>query len=140
MNMAEITPWDEIPIETVAEGMRRQIVTGEKLTVARMFFDDGFLVPLHAHENEQITHVLEGTMRFWFGPNREVQRDVHPGEVVVIPSNLPHEAIMIGNVIEMDTWAPRREDWLNKTDDYLRSGTTEQSGGPIQLDRATSQS
>ena len=31
-----------------------------------------------------------------------------------------HEALMIGEVEEIDTWAPPRQDWLDKTDDYLR--------------------
>lgn len=123
MDRVEITNWDSIPLEVVADGMKRQIVTGEKITVARMFFDDGFEVPMHSHENEQITQVLEGTMRFQFGDSDSPTRDVGPGEVVVIPSNVPHAAKMIGDVIELDIWAPRREDWLNKTDDYLRGGT-----------------
>ncbi len=136
MIMAEIAGWDDIPMEQVADGMRRQIVTGEKMTVARIYFEDGFVVPLHAHENEQITQVLQGVMRFWFGENREVVRDAHPGDVIVIPANLPHAAQMIGEVVEMDIWAPRREDWLNKTDDYLRSGA-DLTADTFQLDRAS---
>jgi quercetin dioxygenase-like cupin family protein len=52
--------------------------------------------------------------------NKEQMMDLHPGDVVVIPSNLPHEALMIGEGGELDTWAPPRQDWLDKTDDYLR--------------------
>jgi len=28
-------------------------------------------VPLHSHVNEQITQVISGTIRFWFGANKE---------------------------------------------------------------------
>ncbi len=121
-NDLQIMDWDAVPLEDVAEGMQRRIVTGEKMTIAKIYFKDGFRVPQHSHENEQITQVLKGTMRFWFGANRDIMRDVHAGEIVVIPSNLPHEAEMIGEVYEIDMWSPRREDWLNGTDDYLRKG------------------
>ena len=112
--------WDQVELETVNPQMTRRIVTGERLTVARIYFKDGFRVPLHSHEQEQVTQVISGVLRFWLGANREKTLDLGPGDVVVIPSNMPHEALCIGDVEEMDTWSPRRDDWLNKTDDYLR--------------------
>jgi quercetin dioxygenase-like cupin family protein len=113
--------WDAIEIETVNPKLRRKIVTGEKMTVARIYIDDGFLVPLHSHVHEQITQVISGRMRFWFGDDRSEVAEFGPGDVVVIPSNLPHEALAIGDVEEMDMWTPRRDDWLDGTDAYLRS-------------------
>lgn len=112
--------WDDVELETVNESMQRQIVTGERMTVARIWFKDGFLVPQHSHEQEQITQVVSGTMRFRFGTDGAETVEVGPGGVVVIPSNVPHEALCIGDVEEIDMWSPRRDDWLNKTDDYLR--------------------
>ena len=112
--------WDDIPTEQVTPKMQRKLVYGEKVMVAKMKFKDGFLVPLHSHVNEQVTQVITGTIRFWFGAEKEQIVDLNPGEVVVIPSHLPHEALMIGDVEEIDTWAPIREDWLDGTDDYLR--------------------
>jgi quercetin dioxygenase-like cupin family protein len=113
--------WDEIELETVNPKMQRRIVTGERLTVARIYFKDGFLVPMHSHEHEQVTQVISGTLRFRLGDQHDKTVDVGPGDVIVIPSNVPHEALCIGDVEEMDTWSPRRDDWLNKTDDYLRN-------------------
>jgi quercetin dioxygenase-like cupin family protein len=95
-------------------------VTGERMTVARIYFKDGFLVPRHSHEHEQITQVISGTLRFSFGEDRAETFDVGPGGIVVIPSHLPHEALAIGEVEEMDMWSPRRDDWLDGTDTYLR--------------------
>ncbi|MEX2126185.1 MAG: cupin domain-containing protein [Woeseia sp.] len=117
----QILNWDDVELETVNDKMQRRIVTGDRMTVARIYFKDGFLVPQHRHENEQITQVVSGTMRFRFGDDRSEVVDVGPGEVVVIPSNHPHEALCIGDVEEMDMWSPRRDDWLDKTDDYLRT-------------------
>ena len=112
--------WASVPVETVNPSMSRQIVSGEKLMTSRIKFKDGFLVPLHFHVHEQLTQVISGKMRFWFGENREQTMDLGPGDVIVIPSNLPHEALMIGDVEEIDTWAPPRQDWLDKSDGYLR--------------------
>jgi len=118
--MVEKINWNEIQIEEVNPSMFRQIISGEKLMIARMKFKDGFLVPLHHHIHEQVTQVISGQIRFWFGVNKEQVMDLFPGDVVVIPPNLPHEALMIGDVEEIDTWSPPRQDWLDKTDDYLR--------------------
>jgi quercetin dioxygenase-like cupin family protein len=117
----QLIRWDDIPLETVNDWMQRKIVTGERMTVARIWFKDGFLIPQHSHEMEQITQVVSGRLRFRFGEDRSEVLDVGPGEVVVIPSNLPHEALSIGDVEEVDMWSPRRDDWLNGTDDYLRT-------------------
>ena len=112
--------WDDVPTEQVTPKMERKLVYGEKVMVAKMKFKDGFLVPLHSHLNEQVTQVISGTIRFWFGANKEQVLDLNAGEVVVIPSNVPHEALMVGDVEEVDTWAPIREDWLDGSDNYLR--------------------
>ena len=120
MPKIETFTWTDMPLEEVNAHMHRRIITGEKMTVSQIYMKDGFIVPQHSHVNEQITQVISGTMRFWFGKNREITMDLGPGEVVVIPANLPHEAQMIGDVFEIDMWAPRRDDWLQKTDDYLK--------------------
>ena len=119
-NSAALLPWDDVPLEIVNPMMSRRIITGELMTVARIYFKDGFLVPRHCHHNEQITQVISGTLRFRFGDDGEREVDVSAGGVLVIQARLPHEALCIGDVEEMDMWAPRRDDWLDGSDDYLR--------------------
>jgi len=116
----QIKNWDDIELETVNPSMKRRIATGELLTVARIYLADGFTVPMHSHHNEQVTQVISGRMHFVFGENREQEQMLGPGDCVVIPAHLPHEATAIGDVEEMDMWAPRRDDWLDGSDDYLR--------------------
>lgn len=118
--MIEKINWEKVPQEQVNPSMKRRIITGEKMMIARMNFKDGFVVPLHHHVHEQITQVVSGSMRFWFGEKKEQVMDLHAGDVVVIPSNVPHEALMIGDVVEIDSWSPPREDWLDGSDHYLR--------------------
>ncbi len=122
-NKIQSINWEEIEMETVNDSMCRRIVTGEKMTVAKIYFDDGFVVPLHCHHNEQITQVIKGQMRFVFGQDDPEELLLNPGDVVVIPPNVPHKATCIGEVEEIDMWAPRRDDWLNGTDDYLRESS-----------------
>lgn len=115
--------WDDVPEEEVTPSMKRKIIWGEKIMIARMRFDDGFVVPMHSHENEQITVVQKGTMHFWFETEDSEPMVLNAGDSVVIPANIPHKALMIGDVEETDTWAPPRTDWLDGTDDYLKQGS-----------------
>lgn len=112
--------WNDVPTEQVNEKMKRQMVYGEKIMIARMEFEDGFTVPWHDHENEQITEVQEGILRFWFDDNEEAFVDLMPGDVMIIPGKRRHRALMIGKVIETDTFAPPRQDWIDGSDAYLR--------------------
>ena len=112
--------WNEVPAEQVNSNMIRQFVHGEKVMIAKMQFEDGFTVPWHSHENEQITEVIEGVLRFWFDDNEDNPIDLTAGELIVIAGNRRHKALMIGKVIETDTFAPPRQDWIDGSDAYLR--------------------
>ena len=112
--------WSTLPVEQVNPKMKRQFIHGEKLMIARMEFEDGFTVPWHSHENEQITEVTAGVLRFWFDDDEDNHIDVLPGEAIVIAGNRRHKALMIGSVVETDTFAPPRQDWIDGSDAYLR--------------------
>lgn len=112
--------WNNIPAEQVNPKMKRQFIHGEKIMIAKMEFEDGFTVPWHSHENEQITEVFEGVLRFWFDDNEDNSIDILPGEVIIIPGSRRHKALMIGKVMETDTFAPPRQDWIDGSDNYLR--------------------
>jgi len=112
--------WNDIPVEQVNPKMKRQFIHGEKVMIAKMEFEDGFTVPWHSHDNEQITEVQEGILRFWFDDDEDNPVDIFSGEAIVIPGNRRHKALMIGKVIETDTFAPPRQDWIDGSDNYLR--------------------
>ena len=120
LDKLQINHWDDIELEIVNPYMKRRIATGELMTVARVYLADGYTVPMHSHHNEQVTQVISGKMHFVFGENRDKEQVLGPGDCVVIPAHFPHEATAIGDVEEMDMWAPRREDWLDGSDAYLR--------------------
>jgi quercetin dioxygenase-like cupin family protein len=105
------------PIEAVNPLFDRQLVTGERTMLARIVLRKGCIVPLHSHENEQIAYVLEGALKFRI-QGREII--VRAGEVLVIPSHVPHSAEALEDTIDLDIFTPPRTDWLQGTDQYLR--------------------
>ena len=112
--------WNEMPKEKVSEMLDRRLITGDRMMLAHVYLKKGCLVPQHKHQNEQLTYILEGALRFWIGENKEQELVVSAGEVLHIPSNVPHEALAIEDTLDVDVFSPPRADWLNKTDDYLR--------------------
>ena len=112
--------WNNVKAEQVNPKMKRKFIYGEKIMIARMEFEDGFTVLWHTHENEQITEVQEGTLRFWFDNDEKNHLDLLPGDSIIIKGNRPHKALMIGKVIETDTFSPPRQDWIDGSDAYLR--------------------
>jgi quercetin dioxygenase-like cupin family protein len=112
--------WDRIPMETLKGTITRRLVTGERMMIAHVYLKKGDDVPRHSHENEQLTYILEGALQFWFGANDERELTVRAGEVLVIPSNLPHRALAIEDTLDVDVFSPPRQDWLAGTDAYLR--------------------
>ncbi len=112
--------WDDIPQERVTDLLTRRLITGERIMLTHVYLEKGCIVPLHSHENEQFTYILEGALRFWIGENGEEEVIVRAGEVLHIPSNVPHKAEALEYTVDVDIFSPPRQDWLDKTDDYLR--------------------
>ena len=50
---------------------------------------------------------------------------VRAGEVLTIPSNVPHRAVALEDTLDLDIFSPIRLDWLKKDDEYLRRGEME---------------
>ena len=112
--------WDDMPRERVSEMLDRKLITGDRIMLAHVYLKKGCIVPRHQHDNEQITYILEGTLRFWIGEDESTVVDVHAGEVLHIPSNCWHKAEALEDTLDVDIFSPPRQDWLDKTDDYLR--------------------
>lgn len=107
----------DMPVEHLNPLIDRQFVAGERSMLARIILRKGSIVPQHSHDNEQITYVLEGALKFVI-EGRE--RIVRSGEILVIPSNLPHSAEALEDTVDLDIFCPPREDWISGTDAYLR--------------------
>jgi quercetin dioxygenase-like cupin family protein len=112
--------WSDVPRETVSPQLDRKLITGQRMMIAQVFLKKGCIVPKHSHENEQLTYILEGALRFWIGEDGSQEIIVSAGEVLQIPSNVPHKAEALEDTLDVDIFDPPRQDWLNKTDAYLR--------------------
>jgi quercetin dioxygenase-like cupin family protein len=112
--------WSDLPEERVTDLISRKLVTGDGMMLAHVYLKKDALVPQHSHHNEQLTYILEGALRFWVGDEQSEVIDVRPGEVLHIPSNVPHRAEALEDTLDVDVFSPPRQDWLDKTDDYFR--------------------
>ena len=112
--------WADIPKEQLSDVLDRKLITGDRMMLAHVYLKKGAVVPQHSHENEQITYILEGGLRFWIGADESEVIDVLAGEVLHIPSHVPHKAEALADTLDVDVFSPPRQDWLDKTDDYLR--------------------
>lgn len=117
---ATLYRWDDMPIEDVKPDLGRRLITGKHMMIAHVYLDKDCVVPWHSHENEQLTYVLKGAMHFWLGSDNGEQVVVHEGEVLVIPPDLPHKAVALEDTLDVDIFCPPRQDWIDKTDTYLR--------------------
>ena len=124
MNVAAVrhTSWEDIRREKVTDDIARRLFTGERMMLAQVYLDEGAIVPWHAHENEQLTWVLEGALKFWIGEEGSPdvrQVVVSAGDVLFIPSNVPHKAEALAYTLDVDVFSPPRQDWLDGSDTYF---------------------
>jgi quercetin dioxygenase-like cupin family protein len=113
--------WSELPKEMLKPDLGRRLISTDRLMVAHVYLEQGCIVPKHEHENEQLTYILEGVLRFWLGEDESELVDVAAGEVLHIPSELPHKAEALETTLDVDIFCPPRADWLDGSDAYLRS-------------------
>jgi quercetin dioxygenase-like cupin family protein len=113
----EKSSWKTTEIEQLNDKLSRQMISGENATVSQLMLKKGAAVPRHSHMNEQYSWIISGALKFVFD-DREIL--VGEGEVLVIPANVPHSAVALEDTVDVDIFAPRREDWIRKEDSYLR--------------------
>ena len=119
MSGMEHFTWKTVNTEKMSEKISRKVITGEKAMVAQVFLVKDAVVPTHQHESEQIVYILEGALQFQLEGKEVV---VRAGEVLHIPSNVPHSAVALEDTLDLDIFSPIRTDWLKGQDDYLRKG------------------
>ena len=109
--------WADIAGEQLNPLLNRKLITGDRVMLSELELKKGCVVPPHHHENEQVTYILRGALKF------EVNRKeiiLYSGDVLHIPSNAVHSAIALEDTLDLDIFSPPRQDWLDGTDQYLR--------------------
>jgi len=117
LSTLEKSSWQTMETEKLSDTISRQMISGEHITLARIFLARGAIVPRHSHVNEQYSWVISGALRFVFD-DREIV--LGTGDVLVIPPHAPHSVVALEDSVDIDIFSPRREDWIRKEDAYLR--------------------
>lgn len=112
--------WSDVQSEQVKPDLSRRLITGERMMIAQVELQRGCIVPAHAHVHEQMTYVLAGWLHLRVGDDGTESYDLRAGDVIVLPSNVPHAAEALEDTLVVDVFSPPREDWLNGDDAYLR--------------------
>jgi unsaturated pyranuronate lyase len=108
---ARLSRWDEIALEKITELLSRKIVSGEREMIVQVYVKRGCLVPMHAHESEQMTYVLQGALKYLVAGEEIIVRE---GEVLHIPSGIEHQAEALEDTFELDIFSPIRRDWVDE--------------------------
>jgi quercetin dioxygenase-like cupin family protein len=105
--------WDELALEKVTEMISRKVISGEREMLAQSYLKRGAIVPMHAHESEQLTYVLQGALKFVVNGEEIVVRE---GEVLHIPAHVDHQAEALEDTFDLDVYSPLRRDWIETRD------------------------
>jgi quercetin dioxygenase-like cupin family protein len=117
--MPKTTTFEKLKKEQLNASITRQMMSGEDCTVAQILIKKGGIVPRHSHRSEQVSLIVSGALKFTFDDDEVT---LHAGEVFIIPAHMPHSAEALEDTVDLDFFAPRREDWINGTDSYFREG------------------
>lgn len=109
---ARVYRWTDLPIDKPMELIERRRIIGQKMMISQVMLKEGFVVPSHAHENEQFACVIRGRIRFGLGiegspEHQEVE--LSDGEVLHLPANVPHSAEALDETLILDLFSPPSE-------------------------------
>jgi len=98
-----------IPEKEIIPGYRVRFVHCDSMTMAYWSIDTGAALPEHSHPHEQVATLTEGEYELSVGDKTKVLR---PGDVAVIPPNVPHSGRALSDCCMIDAFHPVREDYL----------------------------
>ncbi len=102
----------------MTKGITLRTASGMNGTFGEFTMKKDAFVPMHSHENEQYSFIMKGSVQATIGDTVMI---IKAGEAVIIPPNVPHSFKSLEEgTIDLDFFAPRREDWLNGTADYFK--------------------
>lgn len=110
--------FDKLPAKQIDELLSRKMISGKDGTIGYFTYKKGAVVPPHHHSNEQYSLIIKGSVKVLVNGREFI---VKAGEGIIIPSNAVHSFTALeDDTIDIDFFAPRREDWINNTDNYYK--------------------
>ncbi|MCC7176565.1 MAG: cupin domain-containing protein [Bryobacterales bacterium] len=122
--------WDHVREETLNSMLARQVIHGEKMTVAMIRLRKGAVVPAHQHDHEQLSAVQSGRVSFVVAGEKAM---LGAGDMILIPPGAPHAVEALTDSLVLDTFSPARDDWQRGDDAYLRGQDPPRPGPPQAL-------
>ena len=104
--------WADLPTDQPMRHLQRRRIIGEHAMISEVLLEKGCVVPTHAHENEQFAYVLRGRIRFGIGAVGSAERHdlvLEAGEVLHLPSGVPHSAEALQETLIIDIFSPTSE-------------------------------
>jgi len=94
----------------VAPGINREtLAVGEKIMLVKFYFKKGSEIPLHSHPHEQSSYIVQGKLMYCIDGEEYI---LEKGESLIIPAGAEHQAVALEDTIDVNTFAPVREDYL----------------------------
>ena len=101
-NLSDIKEKELVP------GIYAKLIHMEGTSVAHVRIEKGAVLPEHHHPHEQVTNIIEGELEMTVGGEKHLCK---PGDVIAIPSNVPHSAVSATGCRVIDVFQPVREDY-----------------------------
>ena len=102
--------WETTAEEQLTDRIKRRMIVGTKEMLVRWEFRKGAVAARHSHPHEQIVMMIAGRLRLTVG---DADKVMMPGDIVVVPPDVPHEAMALEDTIVLDIFSPPREDFLS---------------------------
>jgi quercetin dioxygenase-like cupin family protein len=87
----------------------KTMVYGEKSLLTKFKLEAGYILPRHAHEQEQTGYLVSGAIQLTIG---ETTYDAESGDSWCIPGNVEHGARIISDSVAIEVFSPVRKDYL----------------------------
>ena len=113
--------WDEMQTEELSPVIHRKMLWGERVMLSHVILKKGseLCLPIPTITSSSATSI-SGRMRFWVGEDERERIFIEAGEVLHLPSNIPHGAETLEDTVSLDVFSPPRQDWIDGDDAYLR--------------------
>ncbi len=109
--------FNDMEEEKISDKISRRYVTGGDLSMAVFLMKKSAHIPKHKYPAEQIRYILKGSIKF---KTKDATYIVEAGDVLIVPPDVLHEYWALEDTIDLQIYSPPREDWINRTDFYLR--------------------